>query len=87
MLFDVTLPLIAPAVELARAEGVTLVVETGNGTMVNSNYTARRLIDELDARYTERVGQIMGEFSDADLDTLKSLMDKIKRGLGYDEAS
>ena len=35
---------------LARAEGVVLVVETGNGTMVNSNYTARRLIDELDAK-------------------------------------
>lgn len=43
-------PMIAPAVELARSEGLTLVVETGNGTMVNSNYTARRLIDELDAK-------------------------------------
>lgn len=43
-------PLIAPAVDLARAEGVTLVVETGNGTMVNSNYTARKLIDDLDAK-------------------------------------
>ncbi|MEO1551840.1 MAG: TIM barrel protein, partial [Pseudomonadota bacterium] len=43
-------PLIAPAVELARAEGVTLVVETGNGTMVNSNATARMLIDALDAK-------------------------------------
>ena len=43
-------PLIAPAVELARAEGVVLVVETGNGTLVNSNYTARKLIDDLDAR-------------------------------------
>lgn len=48
--WDKTLPLIAPAVELARAEGVTLVVETGNGTIVNSNYTARRLIDDLDAK-------------------------------------
>ena len=48
--WDTMAPMIAPAVELARAEGVTLVVETGNGTMVNSNYTARRLIDELDAR-------------------------------------
>jgi len=47
--WDAMLPLIAPAVDLARAEGVTLVVETGNGTMVNSNYTARRLIDDLDA--------------------------------------
>lgn len=43
-------PMIAPAVELARAEGVTLAVETGNGTMVNSNHTARMLIDELDAK-------------------------------------
>jgi sugar phosphate isomerase/epimerase len=43
-------PLIAPAVELAKAEGVVLVLETGNGTLVNSNYTARRLIDELDAK-------------------------------------
>lgn len=47
--WDRTLPLIAPAVELARAEGITLVVETGNGTMVNSCYTARRLIDDLGA--------------------------------------
>jgi sugar phosphate isomerase/epimerase len=48
--WDKTLPLIAPAVDLARAEGVTLVVETGNGTMVNSNYTARKLIDDLGAK-------------------------------------
>ena len=48
--WDAMLPLIAPAVDLARAEGVTLVVETGNGTMVNSNYTACRLIDELNAK-------------------------------------
>lgn len=43
-------PLIAPAVELARTEKIKLVVETGNGTMVNSNYTARKLIDELNAK-------------------------------------
>jgi len=48
--WDKTLPLIAPAIELARAEGVTLVVETGNGTMVNSSYTGRKLIDDLDAK-------------------------------------
>ena len=48
--WDTMAPMIAPAVDLARAEGITLVVETGNGTMVNSNHTARRLIDELDAR-------------------------------------
>lgn len=47
--WDATLPLIAPAVELARAEGVTLVVETGNGTMINSAWTARKLIDDLGA--------------------------------------
>lgn len=43
------LPLIAPAVDVIRDAGLTLVVETGNGTMVNSNYTARKLIDDLDA--------------------------------------
>jgi sugar phosphate isomerase/epimerase len=48
-------PMIAPAVELAKAEGVKLVVETGNGTLVNSNYTARKLIDDLDAKDTLQV--------------------------------
>ncbi len=48
--WDSMAPMIAPAVDLARKEGLTLVVETGNGTMVNSNYTARKLIDELDAK-------------------------------------
>ena len=48
--WDKTLPLIAPALDVARDAGVTLVVETGNGTMVNSNYTARRLIDDLDGK-------------------------------------
>lgn len=53
--WDAQLPLIAPAVELAKSEGVTLVVETGNGTMVNSCYTARKLIDDLDAKETLKV--------------------------------
>ncbi len=48
--WEATLPLIAPACDVARDAGVTLVVETGNGTMVNSSYTARRLIDDLDAK-------------------------------------
>ena len=48
--WDTMPPLITPACDLARAEGVTLVVETGNGTMVNSNYTARKLIDDCDAK-------------------------------------
>ncbi len=50
--WEATLPLIAPAVDLARAEGLTLAVETGNGTMVNSSYTGRKLIDDLDAKGT-----------------------------------
>ena len=53
--WEAQMPLIAPAVELARAEGVILVVETGNGTMVNSCYTARKLIDDLDAKDTLKV--------------------------------
>ncbi len=48
--WDKSLPLIAPACDLARDAGVTLVVETGNGTMVNSSYTARKLIDDLAAK-------------------------------------
>ena len=47
--WDALPPLIAPAVELAKAEGVTLVVETGNGTMINSCWTAKKLIDDLGA--------------------------------------
>ena len=53
--WDTLPPLIAPAVELAKSERKTLVVETGNGTMVNSNYTARLLIDQLDAKETLKV--------------------------------
>ena len=53
--WDTMAPMIAPAVDLAKAEDVTLVVETGNGTMVNSNYTARKLIDELGAKETLKV--------------------------------
>jgi sugar phosphate isomerase/epimerase len=53
--WDAMLPLIAPAVDVARSAGVTLVVETGNGTLVNSNYTARKLIDDLDAKYALQI--------------------------------
>ena len=53
--WDSMAPMISPAVELARSADVTLVVETGNGTMVNSNYTARKLIDELDAKESLKV--------------------------------
>ena len=48
--WDAMLPLIAPAIDLARQENIKLVVETGNGTMVNSNYTGRKLIDDLKAK-------------------------------------
>lgn len=47
--WEKTLLLIAPACDVARDAGVTLVVETGNGTMVNSSWTGRQLIDDLDA--------------------------------------
>ena len=53
--WDALLPLIAPAIELAKAEGVMLVVETGNGTMVNSCWTAKKLIDDLDAKPTLKI--------------------------------
>lgn len=53
--WDATLELIAPAVELAIKENITLAVETGNGTMVNSNYTARKLIDDLNAKQVLKV--------------------------------
>ncbi|NRB02536.1 MAG: sugar phosphate isomerase/epimerase [Rhodobacteraceae bacterium] len=53
--WDAMLPLIAPAVDVARDAGVVLVVETGNGTMVNSNYTGRKLIDDLGAKGTLKV--------------------------------
>lgn len=48
--WDAMLPLIAPAIDVIKDAGLTLVVETGNGTMVNSNYTGRKLIDDLDAK-------------------------------------
>lgn len=48
--WEAQLPLIASAVELAKKEEITLVVETGNGTMVNSCWTGRRLIDDLGAK-------------------------------------
>lgn len=48
--WDAMLPLVAPALDVARDAGLTLVVETGNGTMVNSNYTGRKLIDDLDGK-------------------------------------
>jgi len=41
--------LLEAPLELARREEVVLVIETGNGTMINSAYTMGRLIDEMDA--------------------------------------
>lgn len=45
--WDALPPLIEPAVRLAERAGVTLVVETGNGTMVHSAHTGRRLCETL----------------------------------------
>ena len=53
--WDALLPIIAPALEIAKDAGKQLVVETGNGTMVNSSWTARKLIDDLDAKETLKV--------------------------------
>ncbi|SDQ14227.1 sugar phosphate isomerase/epimerase family protein [Pseudovibrio sp. Tun.PSC04-5.I4] len=53
--WDAMLPLIAPAIDVAKDAGVKLVVETGNGTMINSNYTGRKLIDDLDAKGTLQI--------------------------------
>jgi sugar phosphate isomerase/epimerase len=41
------LPLVEAAVRIAERRNITLVVETGNGTMVNSCWTARKLIDDI----------------------------------------
>jgi sugar phosphate isomerase/epimerase len=45
--WDALPPLIEPAVRLAEREGVTLVVETGNGTMVHSAYVGRLLCEAI----------------------------------------
>ncbi len=49
--WDALCPLIEPAVRLAEEERVMLVVETGNGTMINSCWTARKLLDEINSDY------------------------------------
>ncbi|GLR53627.1 sugar phosphate isomerase/epimerase [Shinella yambaruensis] len=49
--WDALRPLIEPAVRLAEEERVMLVVETGNGTMINSCWTARKLLDEINSDY------------------------------------
>jgi len=41
--------LIEPAVRIAEQHDITLVVETGNGTMINSSRTARKLLDTIDS--------------------------------------
>ncbi|MCP4072648.1 MAG: sugar phosphate isomerase/epimerase [Hyphomicrobiales bacterium] len=45
--WDSLLKIVEPAIRLAEKENVTLVVETGNGNMINSSWTARKLIDDL----------------------------------------
>ena len=48
--WDKMLNLMAPAVDLARREEMTLVVETGSGIMINSSHIARKMIDDLGAK-------------------------------------
>ncbi|MBL6928197.1 MAG: sugar phosphate isomerase/epimerase [Rhodospirillales bacterium] len=45
--WDSLVRLVEPAIRLAEKEDVQLVVETGNGNMINSAYTACKLIDDL----------------------------------------
>lgn len=45
--WDALVRLIEPAVRLAEREGITLVVETGNSTMVHSAHTGRRLCEAI----------------------------------------
>ena len=46
--WDQLLLLMDQPVRIAEDEGITLVVETGNGSMITSAYLARRLIAQLD---------------------------------------
>lgn len=48
--WDKQVELFHPVVELARAENIQLVTETGNGLMVHSAWTGVKLIDDLDAK-------------------------------------
>ncbi len=43
--------LLAPAVELADKEGITLVLENGNGLMVPSAWLGRKLVEEMGSEY------------------------------------
>jgi sugar phosphate isomerase/epimerase len=45
--WDKLLTLLGPPLRLAEAEGVTLIVETGNNAIITSGWLGRRLIDEL----------------------------------------
>lgn len=48
--WDRLVTLIAPAVQLAEDEQITLVVETGNNSMITSAWLGRKLIDALGSR-------------------------------------
>ena len=53
--WDSMLEIMSPAVDLARSEGMTLVVETGNGTIISSAFTARKMVDDLGAKDSLKV--------------------------------
>lgn len=45
--WDKLIELLRPAVKLAEAEGVTLVLETGNNAMITSGHLGRKLLDAI----------------------------------------
>ncbi|MGY0398593.1 MAG: sugar phosphate isomerase/epimerase family protein [Ostreibacterium sp.] len=45
--WDSLLAIVEPAIRLAEKEDIQLIVETGNGNMINSAWTGRKLIDDL----------------------------------------
>ena len=49
--WDKLLKLMEAPVKLAEAEGVTLVVETGNNAMITSGFLAKKLIDDLGSKH------------------------------------
>ena len=49
--WDKLLKLMEAPVKLAEAEGVTLVVETGNNAMITSGVLAKKLIDDLGSKH------------------------------------
>ena len=56
--WDKLVKLMAVPVQIAKEEGVTLVVETGNNAMITSGFLARKLIDELGSAHLKLLWDI-----------------------------